>query len=61
MAHAQINVDTFNRMLRIHREYNMPDVLVHGDLWANNVLFTKSIIPLWFGAAILSEYLKNLE
>jgi len=39
-------------MVHLHREYNMPDVMVHGDLWANNVLLPKSSVPGEFGDSI---------
>ena len=25
--------------MNVHKEYDVPDVLVHGDLWANNIFF----------------------
>ena len=28
-------------MTTVHREHNLPDVMVHGDMWANNLLFVK--------------------
>jgi fructosamine-3-kinase len=38
-------VGAVERMVNLHREHNMPDVMVHGDLWANNVLLPKSSVP----------------
>lgn len=35
----QITEESLQRCMSIHKEYNVPDVLVHGDLWANNIFF----------------------
>ncbi len=29
-------------MLIIHKEFNLPDVMVHGDMYLNNVLLSKA-------------------
>ncbi len=42
----------FERMLFMHREYNMADVMVHGDLWSNNVLLPKAIVDGQFEDSI---------
>jgi aminoglycoside phosphotransferase (APT) family kinase protein len=31
----------FNKIPHLHREYNIPDVLVHGDMLLTNMLFVK--------------------
>ena len=33
-------------MLTLHKDFNMPDVMVHGDLWSNNVLLPKSTVDV---------------
>jgi fructosamine-3-kinase len=44
--HIQTNAGALERMIKLHKDFNMPDVMVHGDLWANNVLLPKSSVDV---------------
>lgn len=35
----QVTRGGLERCMNVHKEYNVPDVFVYGDLWANNIFF----------------------